>query len=227
MIIKYIRKIVKTILKKIWTFFLHGLFTILPIAITVGFFYLGLEIIKNWLKPLQRFQPEFLQKIPYSEVIVAIIIILLIGSVLRTFIVRSLMGALESVIFKIPLVKPIYSGIKQLVHALNPDPDEHAAFTKVVMIEFPLKGTYSLGFMTTEVPPKVTPLCNKKFFNIFVPTTPNPTTGYFIMVEESDLIVTPLTRQEAMAMIISGGIIQPKHLMKKNSSPSVASKPNK
>lgn len=213
MIINNVKKLIKTVVKYIWTLFLHGLFTLLPIVLTAGLFYLGLEIIKKWLRPIQQLQPVFLQKIPYSEVIFAIVIILVIGGILRTFIVRSLINTLESIIFKIPLVKPIYSGIKQLVHALNPHPGEHGTvFTKVVMIEFPLKGSYSLGFMTTEVPRKLIPQEEKRFFNVFVPTTPNPTTGYFVMVSEADLIKTTLTRQEAMAMIISGGIIQPKHL---------------
>ena len=218
--ISYIKNKIKHLIQKTCNLFLHGLFTILPLAITIGFFYMILEIMKKWLAPIQCFQPAFLKVIPYSELILALLIVILIGSILKTFIVKSLMAGLEAIMFKMPLIKPIYSGVKQLIHALNPQPNEKDTFTKVVMIEFPLKGAYSIGFMTTEVTAPLSPDSTKKFFNIFVPTTPNPTTGYFVMVAEQDIMLTLLTRQEAMGMIISGGIIQPQRFNPEKATPN-------
>ena len=202
---------VKEICTYIWSLFIRGLLTILPIVITIGFFYLTLEFIARWLKPLQQLQPLFLRQLPYSEIIFAVTIILLIGTVLKTFVVRSLMRILESLLFQIPLIKPVYSGVKQLVNAFNPHPNDPIAFKRVVIIEFPCKNVYSLGFLTTEVTESMAPRPNEQFFNVFIPTTPNPTSGYFVMVPSSGIKITKLTRQEAMAIIISGGIIQPTH----------------
>lgn len=201
----------KKVCRYIWSLFIHGLLTILPIVITIGFFYLPLEFIARWLKPIQQLQPLFLRQLPYSEVISTIAVIFLIGTVLKTFVVKSVIGILESLLVQIPLIKPVYSGIKQLVNAFNPHPKDPITFKRVVIVEFPCKDVYSLGFLTTEVAKSMTPRPNEQFFNIFIPTTPNPTSGYFIMVPASGIKITKLTKQEAMAIIISGGIIQPTH----------------
>ncbi len=87
---------------------------------------------------------------------------------------------------------------------------------KVVLVEFPRQQIYSLGFLTSELQPEIAPNKKQKFFNIFIPTAPNPTSGYFVIAPEEDLIIVDLTRQEAMAMIISGGIIQPERFTKKD-----------
>jgi uncharacterized membrane protein len=197
----------------IWSLFLHGLLAILPIVITVSLFYIFLEMIRKWLTPIACLQPPILRAIPYSEILLAILIIFAFGAILKLFIFKSLFHVLEATIFKLPLVKPIYSGVKQLTNAFSPTTQEHITFKQVVMLEFPCKNVYSLGFLTTQVSPSITPNQEEKFFNIFVPTTPNPTTGYFVIVSDRNFQITKLTRQEAMAMIISGGIIQPKQLL--------------
>lgn len=207
-------KIFSTFFIYMRSFFLHGLLAILPIAITGSLFYFTLEMIKTWLTPIRNVQPAFLGTIPYSEIGLAFLIILLIGIVLKLFIFKSILNSIESLIFKVPLIKPVYSGIKQLTNAFSLTEKDNITFKQVVLLEFPLKGVYSLGFLTTEVVTEIAPHQNEKFFNIFVPTTPNPTTGYFVIVPESNLEITKLTRQEAMAMIISGGILQPSRLTK-------------
>ena len=118
----------------------------------------------------------------------------------------------EEILFKVPLVRPIYSGIKQLIHAFSIQ--DKITFKKVVLVEFPRTGIYSLGFLTSELPVSIAPTTETKFYNVFIPTTPNPTSGYFIILSEKDFKEVDLTRQEAMAMIISGGIIQPERLLK-------------
>ena len=101
---------------------------------------------------------------------------------------------------------------KQLVNAFNPD--NHIAFKKVVLIEFPSKGLHSIGFLTSELVKELRPKKEVCYYNIFIPTTPNPMSGYFVILPKSEVIITNLNRQEAMAMIISVGIIQPNY--KKN-----------
>lgn len=208
------KRTIKSILKKttsfIWLIFLKGLLTILPLAITVAIFNVSLKLLMNWLQPLKQFEPAFLAQFPYAEIIAAIIIIFAIGTFVNLFLLTWFIGAIEGLLFRIPLVRPIYSGIKQLVHAFNPH--DEVSFKQVVLVEFPREGIYSLGFLTSQLPTEISPDKHQAYFNVFIPTTPNPTTGYFIMTAEKNIKPVHLSRQEAMAMIISGGIIQPERL---------------
>lgn len=109
-------------------------------------------------------------------------------------------------------MNPIYSGIKQLVQAFTVP--EQLTFKKVVLIEFPRKDLYSIGFLTREIPADMAPNTVHKYFTIYIPTTPNPTTGFLIVAPENDFIIINISRQEAMSLIISGGIIQPERFVK-------------
>ena len=133
--------------------------------------------------------------------------IFFVGVILRVLVLRSIIHSTENLIAKIPLVRPVYSGIKQLVQALGVQ--DKRSFKKVVLIEFPRHGMYSLGFLTSELVSQLSPDQEQKYFSIFVPTTPNPTSGYFVVLPEDAIKIVDLSHQEAMALIISGGIIQP------------------
>lgn len=209
-----IAKTVSRIVDYIWSLFLNGLFTILPITITLAIFNTTFKIVSGWLLPLRRFTQEtFLHTIPYAEIILAIATILLIGAFIKLIILRPLIHAIENLIFRVPLVRPIYSGIKQLVAAFSFQ--NKVTFQQVVMVEFPRKNMYSIGFLTGELSDSMAPHTNEKFFNIFIPTTPNPTTGFLIMLSEKNIHpMHGITRQEAMTMVISGGIVQPERFMK-------------
>jgi uncharacterized membrane protein len=101
----------------------------------------------------------------------------------------------------------VYSGIKKLVDAFSFQ--DKVSFSKVVMVEFPRTGIYSIGFLANELDEKISPDTSKKYYSIFIPTTPNPTSGFLVLLPEDQITIINITRQEAMAMIISGGIIQP------------------
>jgi uncharacterized membrane protein len=189
--------------------FLNGLFAILPLAITLGLITFVLKLITSWLDPLKQFIAHYLNiTFPYIELLLLIIFIFLVGTILKIFLLRTIARGFESLIARIPIIRQIYGGTKQLVHAMSFK--DEASFKKVVLVEFPRKGIYSLGFVTSEVSPILIPVKKDRHYNVFIPTTPNPTTGFFIIVSEGDLEVIDITRQEAMTMIISGGIIQPK-----------------
>jgi len=196
----------------LWSLFLNGLVMLMPIMLTIAIFHISFKLVKGWLEPLQQFRPQFLKDIPYSEILIIIAVIFLVGMVLKIIVLRSIVHAVEDVIAKIPLVRPVYSGIKQLVQAFSAQ--NKVSFKKVILIEFPRKDIYSIGFLTSEIPHQITPNTQDKFFSIFVPTTPNPTSGYFIIVSEKQITVIDLSHQEAMALIISGGIIQPERFKK-------------
>lgn len=194
-------------LSHIQSLFWSGLFTLLPITLTIALFTFLYRIIMNWLAPIYHWEPVYLQKIPGSQIIFVVLVIFVAGVVIRTFFLAPLFHAIEALFFKIPLMRQVYRGIKQLVHALS-TPNE-LSFQKVVFVRFLGTNVYSIGFLTGQVPVVLLANQSKQFFHVFIPTTPNPTSGFLVQVAQEDLILTQLTRQEAMSLIISGGIVQP------------------
>jgi len=173
----------------------------------VAVFTITFRVLVSWLEPLKRFGLPFLGTVPYSEVILAIAIIFIAGMLYNIFILRPIIHSIENLFSKIPLIRPVYSGIKKLVDAFSFQ--DKVSFTKVVRVEFPRPGIYSIGFLANQVDEKIAPDTQQKYFSIFIPTTPNPTSGFLIVAPEHQITVIEISRQEAMAMIISGGIIQP------------------
>ena len=215
---KHKQNIITRFVHFLWSLFLNGLFTILPLTLTAALTIFSFKLVVGWLEPLHTFVVGTPFDVPYSEIILIIVFIFLIGAVLKLLILRPIIHAIEALIAKIPLIRPIYGGIKQLVDAFSIQ--NKITFKQVVLVEFPRKGLYSLAFLTSELPPEISPNKTDRFFNIFIPTTPNPTSGYFIILAEQDITKVDLTRQEAMAMIISGGIIQPESLSNRIKSDS-------
>ncbi len=202
-----IKRTLKKYIYSIWFLFLEGFLALLPITLTIGLLTFTFKKLKGWLHPIYKLEPSFLQSIPFSEFLLTFCVILLMGFILNSFIMHSIWDSFEQMLNKIPIVRPIYSGIKQLVQALNPD--DNSGFKQVVLVEFPQKGTYTIGFVTNELNNQITPDQSKIYYTIFVPTTPNPTSGFFFIAEQSQVNVLNISRQEAMTLIISGGTIQP------------------
>lgn len=206
---------IKKVAHHLWSLFLGGLITLLPITLTIAVFHTSFKILAGWLAPVRAYVPEQIANlIPYSEIISIILLIFLFGIILRVFVLHTVIHAIEEIIVKIPLIRPIYSGIRQLIQAFSIQ--DKITFKQVVLVEFPRPGIHSVGFLTSELASELTLGNSQKCYGVFIPTTPNPTSGYFVIVPASDIHVVDLTRQEAMAMIISGGIIQPERLNKKN-----------
>lgn len=199
--------------------FINGIITILPFTFTVGLFMFSFRLIINWLKPIQEFISDpisFLAAIQYkavaNQLLLLILGILLIGLIIKALLLKRLIHQFEELLFKLPLVRPVYSGIKQLIQAFSVQ--DKITFKKVVIAEFPYPGIYSIGFLTSELPSAIAPRVSEKFYTVFIPTTPNPTSGFLVVLPEKEIKGVDLTTQEAMAMIISGGIIQPERLVK-------------
>lgn len=191
----------------LWSLFLNGLLLLLPATLTFTIFSLTFKLIKSWLAPLKELDLPFISMIPHGEVFLVLGIILGCGFFVKSFLMNSIMHVVDNILNNVPIIRPVYTGVKQLVHAFSPQ--DHSTFKKVVFVEFPRKGMYSIGFLTSEISKEFAPASHEPLYSIFVPTTPNPTTGFFIVVPAQDFTITKLTTQEAMALIISGGIIQP------------------
>lgn len=200
--------------EKIKSLFLNGLLTILPLAVTIAVLSFVLHTLQRWLAPIYNIMPSFLKNIPGSEFIIAVTTILTIGVILQFFIMRPLLDSVEKIFEKIPLFRAIYFGVKKLLNAFSPKDKLH--FQQVVLVEFPRSGIYSVGFLTSQHASGLAAQelkATETYYNVFVPHTPNPTTGFFLVVPATDCHMTSLTRQEAMTMVISGGIIQPERFI--------------
>jgi uncharacterized membrane protein len=187
--------------------FFKGLLFILPIAITFSLFSFSMNLIRSWLVPLRRLHLPFLEMVPYYELLVVVIFILAVGTFLQAFVLKPFIKFIEDVFSQVPLLSTVYFGAKQLIEAFSGQ--NKTSFKDVIYVEFPRPGIYSLGFLTSEVPAEIAPDTTKMYYNIYIPTTPNPTTGFFIVLPKDQFHHANLTRQEAITLIISGGILQP------------------
>jgi uncharacterized membrane protein len=190
--------------------FMHGFFILLPLAITFGVIRLIFGLIKSTLLPIYQIEPTFLKKIPHSEILIAIIVTFILGVLCDLFLLRFIYKIENSILNRIPLFRQVYFGAKQLVEALNPK--DKLTLKTVVMVEYPRTGIYSIGFITNEIITEHFPHLSGKHYSVFIPSVPNPATGNYIIASEKDCIMLNLSRHEALALIISGGIIQPEKI---------------
>lgn len=192
--------------------FLQGFLFLLPIAITFSLFSFSINLMRSWLVPLRRLHLPFLEMIPYYELLVVVIFIVAVGAFLQAFVLKPFIKFIEGIFSQVPLLSTVYFGAKQLIEAFSGQ--NKSSFKDVVYVEFPRAGIYSLGFLTSEVPVEIAPNDKATYYNIYIPTTPNPTTGFFIVLPKDQFHHANLTRQEAITLIISGGILQPERYRK-------------
>ncbi len=194
-------------LQRAKSIFMHGFFTLLPIAVTLGFLKFLFKLIKSALVPIYNLEPQFLKGIPHSEIFIAIVVIFILGIVFDMFLEKPLNKIEDRILNKIPLLSQIYFGVKQLIKSLSSK--DKSTLNKVVIVEFPHDKTYSIGFLTNEVTPGLFPSLTGTHYSVFIPATPNPLHGFYIIIPAERCTLVDMTRQDAMALIISGGIVQP------------------
>ena len=183
--------------------FIAGLLVILPIGITVFVLFFLFNKLDHLLSPIVV---KFLHKsIPGVGVIVTFILIFVVGLFTKNVVGRKLIGFGEYIFSKIPVAREVYTAAKQFLDALQ----RKKELRSVVLVEFPRKGIYSIGFITCDASNKIQEILDKKLVNIFIPTTPNPTSGYLIMVPREELIYLPISIEDGIKLIISAGIVKP------------------
>ena len=197
----------KAILKN---YFLTGLLVILPIFITGYVIWFFIKAMDTFLKyiPVKYLPETYIDiYIPGLGLILAIILILAVGVLTRNIAGRKVLQFWDNLIDRIPFARIVYSSVKQLLQAFlyqNSD-----AFQRVALVEYPRRGIYVLGFITGESRGEIQEKTNKKMINVFVPTTPNPTSGFYILVPEEDLTVLDMSVEDAFKLLISGGLVSP------------------
>ena len=186
-------------------YFITGLLVIIPIWGT----YL---VLSTLLKFLEGFLGNFLKGygkvyFPGLGIIALFILIFLIGLFTTNYVGRKTVALWEDIMKRVPLVRNVYSVIKHVVDTVSLQGEEH--FNRVVLVEFPREGIYSIGFVTGVTRGEVQTLTTERVMNVFIPTTPNPTTGYFVFVPESKVIPLSMSVEDGMKMLISGGLYTP------------------
>lgn len=185
--------------------FITGVVIVLPIGVTVVL----LQMMFTWLDGL--FAPLALRltdrHIPGLGIISTILIIFGVGLLVTNIVGRAFVSFGENLVAKIPFIRSVYSGAKQLLETLTAE--QRRAFTQVVLIEYPKKGSYTIGFVTEETTAEIQEKISEPLINVFVATTPNPTTGFLLLVPQKEAIVLPISVEDGIKMVVSGGIIHP------------------
>lgn len=192
-----------------------GLLVVIPLATTIWLTY----TIGNWvinfltqipkqLNPFDTLNPLLTNFLNFFVGLTApLLFILIIGLMARNIVGRWLLGTGEQVLQAIPLAGSIYKTLKQILETLLQD--SKTKFRRVVMLEYPRQGVWSIGFVTGIVASSVQAHINQPVLSVFIPTTPNPTSGWYTIIPESEVITVDISIEDAFKILISGGIVSP------------------
>lgn len=202
-----IKKLFAAILARLEQYAVTGLVVLIPMSMTIALFLFIFRLFYRWIAPIHAYLPHWMQEIPYGEVLGFVLLVLLIGAVINIFVLHWVIRTAELVIDQIPLLHSVYSGVKQLVTAFTQR--KKTIFHEVMLIRFPHSEVYSVCFLMEPVDPRFAPHQSADYVNVFVPSVPNPTTGFYLMVNKKDLLPTDLSHKDALGLVMSGGIIKP------------------
>ncbi len=204
---------------KLRRYLVAGLLVWVPLFVTVLIIRFGVGLMDRTLRLLpEQYRPEILLQqlfntaepvvIPGLGVILTLVVLLLTGVLAANFVGRAFVGGWESLLHRIPIVRSIYSGAKNFAEIVFSDSSD--SFKQVLLVEYPRKGLYSLAFQTSSELGEVQGRTGEDVVCCFVPTTPNPTSGFIIVVPKKDVTVLDMEVDEALKMIISLGVVVPK-----------------
>ena len=202
-----------SILAKFRRFFLTGLLVTAPIIITIYVTWLVITFIDikvaNLLPEYLDFRKALPFQIPGLGLVIVIFVITLIGAITPGLIGRNLLKLGEMILFKTPVIRTVYSSIKQIMETVMSTNSK--SFKEVVLVEYPRKDIWVIAFVTSSVKGEIDKKIKKSdLVSIFIPTTPNPTSGFLLFVAKKDLIYLKMPVEQAVKLVISGGIVSPK-----------------
>ena len=192
---------------RIRNYFIAGIVVLIPIGITV---YLTVFIvsISSKILPKEINPNHYLPyNIPGLEILISIFLITFVGWLSLSFIGKRLLNMFNNLLKRIPILRTIYSAIGQMTQSFTANDKDKK---NVVLVEYPRKGSWAVGFATKENTGEITKKTKRNLVNVFVPTTPNPTSGFLLMFQKSEVIYLDLTFEEASKFIVSAGTSNPK-----------------
>ncbi|MAX53000.1 MAG: hypothetical protein CMH22_13570 [Methylophaga sp.] len=191
-------------------YLIAGLLVWMPLGIT----FLVIRAIVGFLDQTLLLLPHVYQPdnllgfhIPGLGVLLAVVLVLATGMIVANLLGRRLVNAWESLLSRIPLVRTLYAGIKQILEAVLTTDGQ--SFRRVLLVEYPRKGVWSLAFMTSDQLGEVQEKTQSEVMSVFIPTTPNPTSGFVLMLPKEDVIELDMTVEQGLKMIISMGVVVP------------------
>ena len=201
-------------------YFLTGLIVAGPLAITLYITWWFINLVDGWMKPLvpARYLPDtYLPfRVPGFGLVVAFVGLTLLGFLTANLVGRTLVDLGDRLLNRMPIVRPIYKTMKQIFESLFSK--SGASFRKVALVEFPAKGMCSLVCIsqppTSDIAERL-PEHENEYVSVFLPCTPNPTTGFFFYVQRKELIEIDMSVENAMSVLISAGMVQPEETQKK------------
>ena len=196
-----------SVVAKLRNYFITGIVVLVPIGITLYltkfFIRISSKLIPAEINP-NNYLPIL---IPGLEIILAIIFITLIGYLSLSFIGKKILQLFNDLLKRIPILRTIYSAIGQMAETLAP---KRKSKKSVVLVEYPRKDSWAVGFATKDNKGEISKRTNKKLVNVFIPTTPNPTSGFLLMFPKEDIIYLDMNFEEASKFIVSAGTSNPK-----------------
>jgi uncharacterized membrane protein len=189
------------VIKYVQRRFLAGVLILTPLVVTGWIFWKIFSSVDNLLSPLQERYPII--DWPGVGFVVILLLVLFTGIFAGNFIGRRIISQGERFVYNLPLIRRVYTAVKELSEVFLTD--RKTVFQKVVLIRYPHPGTFALAFVTKEGSGFFNELTGKTLLNVFVPTTPNPTSGFLLLVPEDDVIYVPIAVEEGLKMVISGG----------------------
>ena len=192
----------RSFLTKIRNYFITGIVVLIPIGITV-YFTLFLISISSKILPNEINPNHYLPyNIPGLEILISLFLITFIGWLSLSFLGKKFLNIFNHLLKKIPILRTIYSAIGQMTETFTKNDTKKK---NVVLVEYPRKGSWAVGFATKENSGQISVKTKKELINVFVPTTPNPTSGFLLMFPKEDIIYLDLTFEEASKFIVSAG----------------------
>jgi uncharacterized membrane protein len=191
-------------------YFISGLLVWLPIVVTLVVLKFLVDLLSKSLLLLPpSFQPDVLIgfHVPGIGVVLTLVVICVTGLLAANFIGQYLVDFGDSIMARIPLVRTVYTGVKQVTQTLFTPNGQ--SFRKVLLVEYPMAGSWTIAFQTGEVPKQIEGSMNETMVSYFVPTTPNPTSGFLLMAPRSKVIDLDISVDQALKMVISLGVVQP------------------
>ena len=201
----------KTIWSTLRNYFFAGIVVTIPILITLYITWLFIDFIDKKVSFIipQKYQLKSIIgfDIPGTGLILGIFLLVIIGFITANFFGKTIIRFGEYIVSKMPLVNTIYGAIKQIFETIFSN--KGVSFRQVVLVEFPRKNVREIAFITGKTEGEIQHMTQDIVYNVFVPATPNPTTGFLLFVPKQDLIFLSMSVDEALKMIISGGLVTP------------------
>ncbi len=207
----------KTFLQRIRTYFLTGLVVASPVGITIYLAWAFIDVIDRNIKPLipPIYNPETYLPFPLPGVglIFLFLVLTLLGFLAANFMGKTLIRIGEKILNRMPIVRSVYNTLKQIFETVISE--NKGSFKEVVLVEYPRKGLWAIAFISGDNSGEVQAKLPEDVINVFLPTTPNPTSGFLLFVPKKDIIRLKMTPDEGAKYVISAGLVDPTRLASK------------